>query len=323
MTETNDWDAYFRAAQKVPGGKHQQPAKKNFDELAREADYQRRRYTANVAVAMGAVDTGDNFDPDAWISDKEAARQAELLALDGRITALEGGGTVTTYTVSGTWTNPYPSDHKLIQVICVNGGDGGGKAALGYRDQPKGGQSGGYIQKSFFTDELDATVAMTIGAAGFGKSSGGGPGGVGGVTSFGSYLVGIKGIGAVYNDGARLPDKGVPPGNGGNAVFTPGTGDSDILIPSSDGQGGPFAAGGRAGFGTGGNVHGDNGSAAPANIPSGGGGGGGGSATSTDVGDGGTGGFPGGGGGAAAKIGIFYGNGGYGGAGCIYIVMED
>lgn len=262
------------------------------------------------------------LDPNA--TEQEVAQaEAALIALNGRVTALEGGGTVTTYTVSGIWTNPYPTEHKRVKVAVYNGGDGGARCTVGYRDQPKGGQPGGFIERWFWTDELPATVAMTIGGAGAGNTSGG-SGLPGGITSFGTLVVGTKGVGAVYNDGARMPVPGAAPGRGGDGVFTPGTGDSDVLIPSTDGGGGPFAAGGLAGFGsTTPAVHGKNGASAPLDVPSGGGGGGGGSAASGAVGNGGNGGFPGGGGGAAGTLGLFNGNGGTAGQGCIYIIMED
>lgn len=328
MTSPESWEQLFQPVQgNVPGSTKQQPAKETYEELAQKTEFARKRYSSDVAVGLGAVDTGEDFDPWAWLfnwsstrTNNEAQAQADIIALNGRVTALEGGGTVTTYTVTGTWTNPSPSEHVAIKVICVNGGDGGGRGGNLVYDQQKGGQSGGYMQKTLYTDELPSTVAMTIGAAGAGATSAG-SGGVGGTTSFGSYVVGLKGIGAIYLDGSYTT--GVPPGDGGNGVWRD-TGDN-IYMPSTNGTGGPFAPGGRAGFGTSsGAVTGKAGSAAPVNIPSGGGGGGGGSVGSTGltvvVGVGGVGGFPGGAGGAGARNGTTYANGANGAAGCIYII---
>lgn len=261
--------------------------------------------------------------------------QAAMAHLNGRVTALEGGGVVTTYTVSGIWTNPTPTEHKPLTVICVNGGDGGARGSASIFDSAKGGLDGGYIQRQFFTDEIPETVAMTIGVPGVGNSStGGGPGGLGTITSFGSLLVGIKGAGAVFDtSGSMIPYKtGVSPGKGGDGGFYvrstfSGGGESVLLIPSTDGEGGPFAPGGRAGFGdTSAETAGKAGVAAPVNIPSGGGGGGGGSITTAafqNSGAGGNGGFPGGGGGGGARENATYRPGGHAGAGCIYIITES
>lgn len=255
-----------------------------------------------------------------------AETEQAVLDLNGRIIALEGVGNVITHTISGTWTNPTPTEHNLITFVCVNGGDGGARGTASAMDTTKGGQSGGYIQRSFYTDELPSTVSMTIGAGGAGSTSGG-PGGIGGVTSFGSLLVGLKGVGAVFKPGGAIPyDTGVAPGNGGNGSTTVSGDTTGYFAPSADGEGGPFAPGGRAGFGNASaDVVGNPGSVSPANIPSGGGGGGGGSITIAGFGAsgaGGAGGFPGGGGGGGARRDGSYGNGGNGAAGCIYEIRQ-
>lgn len=271
----------------------------------------------------------------------EAAGLAEteeaVLALNGRIVALEGGGNVITWTIGGIWNNPTPTEHNLITFVCVNGGDGGDKGGLAIEETAKGGLSGGYIQRSFYTDELPATVAITVGAGGAGYSvsgTGGGPGGAGAVSSFGTLLVGLKGVGAVFKPGGAIPyDTGVAPGNGGNGAFLnelTGNNSWRVWAGATHGTGGPFAPGGRAGFG---NLTveaaGKPGAAAPANIPSGGGGGGGGSNTTQSFqnsGAGGNGGFPGGGGGGGARdqgaVSASYRNGGNGAAGCLYEIRH-
>lgn len=257
-----------------------------------------------------------------------AETEQAVLNLNGRIVALEGSGTVITHTVSGTWTNPTPTEHNLITFVCINGGDGGAKGGSNIVENNKGGRGGGYIQKSFYTDELPATVAMTIGAGGAGfTATGGGSGGSGAVTSFGSLLVGLKGVGAVFKTGGAIPyETGVSPGDGGSGGYMAGDSASRIWEPSENGTGGPFAPGGLAGFGNlTAEVVGKNGSAAPASIPSGGGGGGGGSITFQsfqNIGPGGNGGFPGGGGGGGASSVTSDANGGNGAAGCIYEIRQ-
>ena len=241
-------------------------------------------------------------------------------ALNGRIVALEGGGVLTTYTVNTVWPNPTPTEHKRIKVIVFCGGDGGGRPSTNFRDQAKGGNNGGYVEVWLWTDEIPSSVSITIGAAGAGATFGGGDGSVGSVSSFGSIVIGRKGVGAVSTDGAYEP-KGIPPGDGGRGGFCETT--DGFLLASSEGVGGAFALGGRSGFGTSGtDIDGKNGESAPTGVISGGGGGGGGSVGNTTAGNGGNGGWPGGGGGAAAKMNGNYGNGGNGGHGGVQIVTD-
>ena len=63
MTQPDDWDQIFNAVHQVPGSTKQQPAKKTVQALQEEAQFARKRYAADVAVSMGAVDTGEDFDP--------------------------------------------------------------------------------------------------------------------------------------------------------------------------------------------------------------------------------------------------------------------
>lgn len=107
MTQSDSWERLFESAQTVPGSTKQQPAKKTVQALQEEAQYARKRYAADVAVSMGAVDTGDDFDPYQALSDIaqanadaiDAIDQANvdavdaIAALDARVTALEGAVT--------------------------------------------------------------------------------------------------------------------------------------------------------------------------------------------------------------------------------------
>jgi hypothetical protein len=235
-------------------------------------------------------------------------------SINARITALEGGGTLTQYTTSATWTNPTPAAHNLITVVCINGGQGGGKGGSTSLNPGLGGQAGGYISKQFYTDALPSTVAMTIGAGTAGATSEGNAT-IGGTTSFGSYLTGTAGVGAIFKaDGSYSTS--VPPGNGGNGgERTAGTAGYSEMLPTA-GLGSAFAAGG---WPVAGGV-GGNGAAAPSGVPSGGGGGGGGGPDSSSN-AGGAGGSPGGAGGGGNAYGSSsFGNGGAGAAGCIYTV---
>lgn len=245
----------------------------------------------------------------------QSAAQTNLTTLNGRVTTLEGVGVITQYTVNATWTKPTvsPSNgvayqpNDLFTIICICGGNGGTAASAGAAPPSAGagGQSGGYVSRQFRYSELTAaSYAMTIGAAG------GANGGVGGITTFGALVTGVKGVGAIFKpDGAYAA--AVKPGSGGTGSCGSST-TTAAVGPGTNGEASAFAAAGILGS----NAVGGNGGAAAAGTPSGGGGGGGGGANNNA---GGTGGFPGGGGGGGGQ-GSLSANGGAGAAGCIYVV---
>lgn len=70
MSESGDWTPYFENVQRVPGSKYQQPAKKTYEELARDTEFARNRYGADVAVSLGGVDPGDGSEWwQSWLAD--------------------------------------------------------------------------------------------------------------------------------------------------------------------------------------------------------------------------------------------------------------
>lgn len=261
--------------------------------------------------------TGDTIAGD----DPTVLADAVGASINNRITALEGGGVLTQYTSSATWTKPtvspvtgaaYQAD-DIFTVICINGGTGGAKPLTGsgssYGGGAPGGPSGGYVSKQIRYADLPSTVAMTAGAAGAGATTNGASGSDGGTTSFGSLVVGTQGLGAVYKDDGSYATS-IPPGRGGRGAATDST--NNVYFTGEPGQSGPFAVGGESPN----NGTGAAGAAAPAGIPSGGGGGGGGGLANA----GGAGGFPGGGGGGGGRNAASYANGGPGGAGCLYVI---
>ncbi|MCH9728377.1 MAG: hypothetical protein K0U84_01605 [Actinomycetia bacterium] len=88
MTDT--WEQIFAEVGKVPGSTAQQPAKKTVQALQEESEYARKRYAADVAVSMGAVDTGADFDPFAALADIAEGNSDAIDDLDDRIASLEG-----------------------------------------------------------------------------------------------------------------------------------------------------------------------------------------------------------------------------------------
>ena len=83
------WEQIFESVAQVPGSTAQQPAQKTVQALQEEAEYARKRYAADVAVSMGAVDTGGGFDPYSALSDIANGNSGAIDDLDTRITALE------------------------------------------------------------------------------------------------------------------------------------------------------------------------------------------------------------------------------------------
>lgn len=224
-----------------------------------------------------------------------------------RITALEGGGTLTRYGSNGTWTNPSPTLHNKIIVRVYNGGQGGGKLASTAAAQASGGLGGGCVEKVLYTDEIASSVSVVVGAG-----TTGGPAGssastpaLGGVSQFGSYVSGSADTG----------DLNLKPGKGGDGSYLPSGG---AQMPAEWGEGNMYVA--RAARGTtGAGAAGNN---SPSGVSCGGAGGGGGGSTSSPAGfNGGNGGAPGGGGGGAGKgINATSGAGGNGGVGAVDIV---
>lgn len=64
MTETADWAPTFERVGQIPGTNSLQPPKN----LAEQQAWINRRNAANIAVAMGGVDTGDDWDPWGWLA---------------------------------------------------------------------------------------------------------------------------------------------------------------------------------------------------------------------------------------------------------------
>ncbi|OHU23390.1 hypothetical protein BKG77_06910 [Mycobacteroides chelonae] len=224
-----------------------------------------------------------------------------------RITALEGGGTLTRFGSNGTWTNPTPTQHKKILVRIYNGGQGGAKLASTTPGSSNGGLGGGCVEKEFYTDEIPSSVAVTVGpgtAGGPAGSSASNPA-LGATSQFGSLLSGAADTG----------DLNLKPGKGGDGSYT---GSTTSATPAEWGEGNKYVA--RAAKGTTG--AGAAGANSPSGVPCGGAGGGGGGSNTSPAGfNGGNGGAPGGGGGGAGKgINATSGAGGNGGAGALDVI---
>ncbi|OHU48099.1 hypothetical protein [Mycobacteroides chelonae] len=225
-----------------------------------------------------------------------------------RITALEGGGTLTSYGANGTWTNPTPTEHKPFIVRTYGGGAGGGKnTTTTGAPAAKGGLGGGCEEKTLYTDEVASSVAITVGAATAGATASGGVPAAGAVSKFGSYVQSAPDTG----------DLNLKPGRGGNGANMQG---ANGMESPEYGEGNRYVSRSAPGAGT---TAGTAGASAPSGTSCGGagGGGGGGQSGSPVTGAaGGNGGTPGGGGGGGGRGGTNIGNGGNGGAGRVDVI---
>ena len=74
MTESADWAPTFDRVSQIPGTNSLQPPKN----LAEQQAWINKRNAANIAVALGEVDTGDDYDPWAGISDYASGVQGDI-----------------------------------------------------------------------------------------------------------------------------------------------------------------------------------------------------------------------------------------------------
>lgn len=233
-----------------------------------------------------------------------------------RIVSLEDGGTMTVYSGNATYTNI----GGRIGVGVINGGQGA-QSGTGSATQKLGGQHGGYQYREFdATTELAPTVAITVGAPGTS------PGQAGGVSSFGSYLVGIAGtVGAIHTPRGAVSSASAPGAGGNNGGNFGGSngfagGASALATGGAGGSGGSGTPTPAGNGGTGGSV--STGSLTPCGG-GGGGGGGGQQGLINHAGNGGAGGAPGGGGGAGGNCDLGTpGTFGPGAAGRVFVIQS-
>lgn len=235
--------------------------------------------------------------------------------LTNRVEQLEGGGTRTTYAVASTWTNPGAG--YIVSIACINGGQGGydGGAASGGAKGGRGGVGGGWVEETFNSEDLSSTVSVSPGAGGAAN------GGLGGVSTFGSYVAGIRGVGAIISSKGALETSSKPGDGGTGGDYFPGAN-----CAGESGGSSALAAGGAGGAGSSTTTRHAAAGSGPASDPviaAGGGGGGGGGTGGVGAGGNGGGGIfgSGGGGGGAGTTGN-NGDGGLGGAGRVIVTVK-
>lgn len=183
---------------------------------------------------------------------------------------------VQTFDASGTWTKPDFGRYAVIEAW--GGGGGGGRQAT----TALGGQGGIHTRAIFSLSDLTATVTVTVGAAGAGRTGSAGTGTSGGDSTFGAYLT-AKGGG-----GGGLAVNGFSPANfaagsryiGGENAPTPVSGanaSNSFLAAGTGGSGEPTTCSGGTSCAAGAGGAGGDGTRAPVAGTAPGGGGGGGS----------------------------------------------
>lgn len=337
MTDGPDWAATLEAVKKVPG-QGTQNSRLGMDQVAQWQQFQQQRTGADVAVAVGGVDTGDTYDGWAHFTNWAADQVAGFVNIWNGWFGSGGTGTpaqtqyviesikdavingYTVHTVTSDETNWAVPTHTEFVAILVGGGQDGG-AGFGSGTHTTGGGPG--LNGSYIAQQLDLTgitaLDLQVGTAG-NKSYAR----VANTTTPHTGTVVLQSPDAGTTGGIATSfgytSTSSTPGNGGT-----GEGIGSGHLAATAGTSTAAAVGGAAGTpgffgnpgGNGGNV-----SAGATTKCGGAGGGGGGSATGSFQagGSGGAGGYPGGGGGGGGCGSIAAaGSAGPGAVGCIWL----
>lgn len=187
------------------------------------------------------------------------------------------------FTASGTWTKPTGYSDDTMVTVEMWGGGGGGNYG-GTLGTTSCGAGGAYASKRFRLADLPASVSVTVGAGGTGRTGSAGNGTPGGNSTFGTLLTAFGGAGgrdtAFSGGGGELAAGTNGSGGkvgGGNAAG----GDALTAFGGGAGAHAGTGAGGNAVFGGGGggftaggglSAYGGNGGTAAAGLAPGGGG---------------------------------------------------
>lgn len=345
MTDGPDWAETLSAVKKVPGKGRTKNDRLGMDQVAQWQEFQQQRTGADVAVAVGGVDTGDDFDGwghftnwaadqlqslaniwNGWFGSGGTGTPTEVrTTIEAIRVAVSNGYTLQTITTNGTFN--VPSGITELNGIVIGGGGNGASGGVGNgtRAGGAGGIGGAYVFKQLDLSVLipgTAVLTCTVGAGGTGS---GGAGSVSTIKDSGgtTLLTSAAGLGGVALPQGMMSTTSSA-GNGGNGgdanssgpTATAGTaGGSSGVATGGAGGTAKTQSGGSGGISAGGGADGTAGQTSDVPLVGGsGGGGGGGCGTNTTTiapfgGAGGNGGFPGGGGGGSGAGAGFIGMG--------------
>lgn len=338
MTEGPDWAETLSAVKKVPGNGRTKNDRLGMDQVQQWQEFQQQRTGADVAVAVGGVDTGDDYDGWSHFTNWAADQVAGFVNIWNGWFESGGTGTpaqtqyviesikdavingYTVHTVTSDETNwPVPSHTECIGIAIGGGQNGQGGNGSASAVSSIGGLDGSYVAQHL---DLTGITALDIQVGTAGNRS------------------------YVREANTTTPHSGTvvlqsPPHGSDGGVSTPLGYTPTTSTPGRGGNGGGWGAGAAAAtagessaVGAGGAAGGDNGTwglpgqpggavSAGALTKCGGGGGGGGGAARVAFnvgGNGGAGGYPGGGGGAGGNASIGpAGSGGPGAPGVVFI----
>lgn len=155
------------------------------------------------------------------------------------------------YTSDNTWTKPSQGNFALVTIW--GGGGGGGRGGI-----TGGGGGGACVQRLYRLSELPASVAITIGLGGAGRSNDGN-GNVGGNTTFGALLTAYGGGGGQSDNFSGTAGGGGGGSLGAGTPFTAGAGHgpslAGVLGGTTIGQSADFGGAGGGGDTSGGNAY--------------------------------------------------------------------
>ena len=155
---------------------------------------------------------------------------------------------ITTYTSSTSFTVPSGTT-SIGEVLVVGGGGGGGASNRGLHETGGGGGAGGLIYRPGFPVSPGASLTVTVGGGGSGRSPGQQPGGSGAQSVFGSLTAqgGGFGGGAYQSGGAGGSGGGASPAGGSPGPGQQGSQPGDSGTYGFGNPGGNQTPGGGAG----------------------------------------------------------------------------